>query len=178
MLAAAAKDLRIGRVVSVQVPKREVRVAPETDVPGRFAGLEVARFVDVRGGRHAWPVQAYRAAGRNVVLVLDGPDAAQLAALRKATVVISTAERGTLPEGQFFLDDVIGATVVDDADRILGEVTGVLETPAHSMLEVRGADDREYLIACVEAHVRHMDTEAGRVIVDPAFLLDHDGHAY
>lgn len=178
MLAAAQQDLRIGHVVSVQVLKREVRIAPETDVPGRFERLTTARFVDRHGARHVWPIRGYRPAGRNVVLTLDGPDDAQVAALRKATVVVPASERGALPEGAFFHDDVLGATVLDPAGHVLGEVTGVLDTPAYSLLEVRGADGREYLIACVPEHVRELDTDAGRVVVDPAFLLDSDGHAY
>ncbi len=178
MLAAADKDLRIGRVVSVQVPRREVRIAPETDVLDRFAHLATVRFIDMRGARQEWGVRAYRPAGRNVVLTLDGPDEAQVAALRQATVVIPAAERGHLPADQFFLDDVIGAVVLDPAGATLGEVIGVMETPAYSLLEVRGADDREYTIACVAPHVHDLDAAAGRVVVDPAYLLDVDGHAY
>lgn len=179
MHATAPAELRIGRVVSVQVPKREVRIAPETDVPDRFAALTTVRFRDREGAVHTWPVRAYRPAGANVVLTLEGPTDAEVAALRKATVIVPREERGELPEDMFFVDDAIGAEVVDAAGARIGEVTRVGGTPAQTVLEVRAdANGRTYSIACVPAHVLELDEAAGRVVVDPAFLLDEDGHAY
>lgn len=176
--AAAMEELRIGHVASVQVPRREVRIVPETDVPDRFATLTVARFRAIDGALHEWPVVDWRRAGAKVVLLLDGPDDAAMAALRRADVVIPADQRGALPEDMFFPGDVIGAVVTDPDGARLGEVTGVAGSPAQAVLEVLGDNGKHYAIACVSAHVLELDEAAGRVTVDPAFLLDESGRAY
>jgi 16S rRNA processing protein RimM len=54
----------------------------------------------------------------------------------------------------------------------LGSIAGVLQMPAHDVLVVRGGG-REYLIPAVEAIVKEVDLEAGRVRIDPpAGLLE------
>jgi 16S rRNA processing protein RimM len=54
----------------------------------------------------------------------------------------------------------------------LGNVADVLRMPAHDVLVVRGGE-REYLIPAVDAIVKEVDLEAGRVRIDPpAGLLE------
>jgi 16S rRNA processing protein RimM len=69
------------------------------------------------------------------------------------------------PKGHYYWADLIGLKVytVDAVD--LGVVTGVLETGANDVLEVKG--DRERLIPFVMGpYVKEVDLDAGRMTVD------------
>ena len=75
--------------------------------------------------------------------------------------------RGEMPEaeeGEYYWDDLIGLEVVNGEGAALGKVTGLLETGAHDVLQVTG--ERERLIPFVDAYVREVDLEAGRIVVD------------
>ena len=47
---------------------------------------------------------------------------------------------------------------------LLGQVSGLLETGAHDVIEVQG--ERERLIPFVDAFVREVDMDARRILVD------------
>jgi len=68
-----------------------------------------------------------------------------------------------LPKGRFFLADVIGARVVDEAGTELGALTEVIENPAQNIYVVRG--ETEHLIPAVPEFILSTDTEAGIVTV-------------
>jgi len=75
--------------------------------------------------------------------------------------------RGEMPEaeeGEYYWDDLIGLEVVNGEGAVLGQVTCLLETGAHDVLQVKG--ERERLIPFVDAYVREVDLEAGRIVVD------------
>ena len=69
----------------------------------------------------------------------------------------------TLPEGEYFDAELMGAAVLDDATgEELGTIRRVLHYPAHKVYEVRG--QREYLIPAVpEVFIASVDADAGVV---------------
>ena len=73
-------------------------------------------------------------------------------ALKGKTVCIDRAD-AKLPKGRFFLQDIIGAQVLNDED----------ETPASRIYVVKGA--REHLIPAVPEFIMSTDPEAGVIRV-------------
>ena len=49
------------------------------------------------------------------------------------SVLIRESERADLPDGEYYVDQLLGMDVVTDADRSLGKLTDVLVTPAHDV---------------------------------------------
>ena len=54
-------------------------------------------------------------------------------ALHGCSVMIKEAERAPLPEGEYYVDQLLGLDVVTDTGRSLGKLTDVLNTPAHDV---------------------------------------------
>jgi 16S rRNA processing protein RimM len=53
--------------------------------------------------------------------------------LQGCAVMIRESERAALPEGEFYVDQLLGLPVVTDTGRALGALVDVLSTPAHDV---------------------------------------------
>ncbi len=98
-----------------------------------------------------------------LIAKLEGTDDVNAAmALKERTI---TVDRGDvrLPKGTFFVQDILGARVVDEQGKEIGTLTDVLERPAQNIYVVRG--ETEHLIPAVPEFIRSIDAEAGVVTV-------------
>lgn len=82
--------------------------------------------------------------------------------LKGKTVHVARAD-ARLPKGAFFLQDIIGAQVVDENGREVGKLTDVMETPASRIYVVKG--ETEHLIPAVPEFIMSTDTGAGIITV-------------
>ena len=83
-------------------------------------------------------------------------------ALKNRVVQIARAD-ARLPRGAFFLQDIIGASVVDESGAEVGTLAEVLELPTQRVYVVRG--ETEHLIPAVPAFILNTDAEAGVITV-------------
>ena len=98
-----------------------------------------------------------------LIAKLEGTDDVNAAmALKERTI---TVDRGDvrLPKGTFFVQDILGARVVDEQGKEIGTLTDVLERPAQNIDVVQG--ETEHLIPAVPEFIRSIDAEAGVVTV-------------
>ncbi len=94
---------------------------------------------------------------------LEGVEDLNAAMALKGRLVEIAREDAPLPKGSFFLQDILGARVVDEEGREIGVLTEILERPASNVYVVRG--EEEHLIPAVPAFVLHTDAEQGVITV-------------
>ena len=94
---------------------------------------------------------------------LEGVEDLNAAMALKGRVLEIAREDAPLPPGGYFLPDILGARVVDEAGTELGTLTDVLERPASDVYVVQG--ETEHLIPAVPAFILHTDAERGVVTV-------------
>ena len=82
--------------------------------------------------------------------------------LKGKTVHIARAD-ARLPKGAFFIQDIIGAAVVDEDGQEVGKLTDVMETPASRIYVVQG--ETEHLIPAVPEFIMSTDVDAGIITV-------------
>lgn len=93
---------------------------------------------------------------------MDDRDAAE--AVVGMEIAVPREDRPAAEEGEYYWDDLIGLDVVNGEGAALGQVTGLLETGAHDVLQIQG--ERERLIPFVDAYVRAVDLAARRIVVE------------
>jgi 16S rRNA processing protein RimM len=115
---------------------------------------------DGRRTRHE--VTALRAvADGYLVRFADVSDREAAAALTLAEVRVPRAALPPLAPGEFYVEDVVGCAVDDEAGRPLGSVRETFWNGAHDVAIVAGPDGRERLIPLVPDFVLDVDA-AGR----------------
>ena len=130
--------------------------------------LESGRLsLSTAGGRRAVGIVSQREVKPGIrVLQLEGVedrDAAE--AVVGAEIVLGLAELDVPGPKSLRPYQLRGLRVLLPDGRVLGDVTDVLDLPAHDVLVVRG--DRDYLIPGVPEIVREVDLESGHVRVEP-----------
>lgn len=141
-----------------------VKLRSFTDPPER---LLQHRSVQLRLGS-AWTAYRIESSGRSggqLTAKLAGvDDRDQAQALRGAAVCVPRSELPQRDDKDFYRADLIGCEVVNLAGIRLGKVLHFVETPAQVLMVVRG--DQEYWVPAVPQHLRRVDLQARRVVVD------------
>ncbi len=160
---AASQWLPIGRIVGVFGIKGWVKVESYTEP--REAILNYTEWHLDRPASAARRIVTGRKHGHRVVASLEqieDRDAAR--ALVGATI---TVQRSALPElkpREYYRADLIGLRVVNEQGVVLGKVEHFIESPAHAVMVVRGA--QEHLLPVTPQHLRRVDFAAGEIRVD------------
>ncbi|MEZ5499919.1 MAG: ribosome maturation factor RimM [Steroidobacteraceae bacterium] len=93
---------------------------------------------------------------------IDSPE--QAAALAGLEVMVPRANLPAPPEGQHYLEDLVGCEVVNVDGVNFGKLEHFFDNGAHPVMVVHGATER--LIPMTPVHVQHVDLAARRLIVD------------
>ena len=112
-------------------------------------------------GELAEIVSSTRGSGGRPVICLDR------AVERGAELAVPRDSLPELPaeEGEFYVFQLVGLEVEQEDGRLLGRVREVLEYPANDVLEL----DSGASLPLVEACVRSVDVEGGRIVVAEGF---------
>lgn len=94
---------------------------------------------------------------------LEGVDDLNTAmALKGKTVEVLRAD-APLKEGEFFVQDILGFTVVDERGKTVGKLIDAFETPASMLYVVRG--ESEHLIPAVPEFILKIDDKRELILV-------------
>ena len=135
---------------------------PLTDFPERFARLSGVTLELPTGERRAATVEGSSASDPRILLKLEGVDDREGArALRGAYILIPRSQAISLPEGHYFVDDIVGLQVVTVSGESLGAVREVIHTGANDVYVTERA-----MIPATREVVRKVDLGAGTMTVD------------
>ena len=130
-------------------------VEDPSDRPERFAG-GATLYV---GGEPAKVVVSKRGSGGRPVIKLDRP------VERGTTLAVPREALPPLEEDEYYSFQLVGLTVEEEGGRVLGRIKDVLDYPANDVLEL----DSGLFLPLVEACVRQVDLEGGRIVVSVGF---------
>ena len=164
-----AERITVGKIVGAHGVKGVLRVFPLTDYPERFLDMETL-YIQRRGkpDRELEIVDVSTHEGKGVFLVTVAgvTDRDEAEALAGAVITVAPDELVELPEGEYWIDSLIGLEVINLEDgATLGEVEDVLKTGASDLYQVRTPEGAVKLIPAVVDIVREIDVEGGFVKV-------------
>lgn len=130
--------LVIGRVVKAHGVRGEVKVEVHTELPERFGWLEQV-YIGLSDPKPV-AVQQVRFQQPWVLLKLFGYDNRDDAEkLRAQWLLVPEDEALPLEEGEYYLYQIIGCTVVSDQGDTLGKISEVIETKANNVFVVESS---------------------------------------
>lgn len=150
--------IEAGRIVNTHGVAGEVKIEVWLDSP-QFMKRCGRLFI---GGAEK-KITAAREHKGFLLAKLDGVDDVNAAAALKGSTVRIDRADAPLPKGAYFLQDIIGARVVDEMGAEVGTLAEIMETPASRIYIVRG--EREHMIPAVPEFVLATDAENGVITV-------------
>ena len=129
-----------------------MKVNPAGFDPAFIAGFDTL-YID---GRPRAVASSRVHKGMLIVRFADVEDVNDAMTLKNKTVYFAR-EDAKLPKGRFFLADLIGADVIDEAGRPVGKLTEVLDLPAGAVYVVQG--EVEHTIPAVPEFILETNIE-------------------
>ena len=114
-------------------------------------------------------ILASRQTPKGFLVNLEGIGDRDLAAsLRGCELILDREELDAPDKEEFYVGDLVGLEVYDEAGTRIGSVADILERRAHDILFIRDDEKEtaEYYVPFTKLHVPTVDPEGGRVVVD------------
>lgn len=155
------EKILIGKITSAVGLKGEVKVYNYSD------GVSIYEETpQIYAGEKLYEVRSVRTQKNMVVLGLAGIDDRNAAEkLRGTELFVTEADLPELPEGQFYVRDLIGMEVISDEGEKIGLVTDVIQNTAQDIFEVEMESGKRVLIPKVDAYVKQIDGQERRITV-------------
>lgn len=160
--------LNIGKIVNTHGVRGEVRVWPQTDFPEiRFKpGNALWMIPPGAGDPVPVTVQSAREQKNVYVLKLAGIDDRNAAESRKGwELKVPAEDRVPLSEGEYYVSDIVGCSVVTDEEETIGVVADVLTPGANDVWVVRRPQGPDVLLPVIDDVVLEVDPAAKRIKV-------------
>ncbi|MBE3586498.1 ribosome maturation factor RimM [Desulfofundulus thermocisternus] len=165
--------INIGKIVTTQGHRGEVRVLPLTDFPERFEQMDEV-LIYHNGERKTYHIEKTWYHKSFVILKFrEVQDMNAALALRGAFLQVTPDQLVDLPEDTYYVFEIIGLDVYTPEEDWLGKVTDVLATGANDVYVVEGEAGRPLLIPALKSVVRKVDLGKKRMVVElPPGLKD------
>lgn len=152
------KLLEAGKIVTVFGLKGEVKVQPWCDTPEFLCEFDTLYY------KSGTPVNVERARVQKnmVIMKIEGTDSVEEAQKLRNRVLYIDREDVELDDGCYFIQDLIGLTVMESKDgKVYGKLSDVSQTGANDVYHIKAEDGKEYLIPAIPDVIDSIDLEGG-----------------
>ncbi len=162
--------LLCGKIVNTHGLDGTVKVLPYTDAPSFFDTIKSVYLPD----KTRLSLVGYRVQKGALLMRFREIDTVEKAEkLRNREIFVSREERPPLPDGRYYIVDILGLLVVCEDGRELGRVKDVLKTGSNDVYVVEG--EKEYLIPVIDEVILEINPAKGRIYIKPLKgLLDDE----
>lgn len=158
--------LTIGEIVNVHGVHGAVKVLPLTDDPARFKKLRKVR-VSFRGSIKEYSVENVQLQSKFVIVKFKEINDRDIAAgMRGAELEVGRGEAISLPEGSYFICDLIGCRVIEPDGSVLGVVDDVFSTGSNDVYSVKDSQGRNIMIPAIGQVIKKVDVEQGEILAE------------
>ena len=160
------KYLSVGQIVNTHGVNGEVKVYPLTDDVRRFRKLKKV-YIDGVEKNIVWS----KPGPKVVVMKIEGVDTIEAAMkFRDKYIDVSREDAVKLPEGRYYVPDLIGCNVWDEEGKDLGKVADVIFTPSNEVYWIKKDAENnieELLIPALKHIVVSVDIETQKIVIKP-----------
>jgi len=156
----------IGKVLSTQGNKGEIKVLPLTDSIDRFKKL-TSIFIRKNNNRKTLNVEKIRIKENMVIIKLKDIENINDAKMVVGSCLEVERENAVkLPKDTYFVFEIIGLKVYDENNIFLGKVENVISTGSNDVYVVNKKDKEELYIPAIHDVVKNIDLENKRITIN------------
>ena len=153
--------LQVGVIASTHGVRGEVKVFPTTDDVRRFKKLKEV-ILDTGKENRILEIEQVKFFKQFAILKFKGIDTLdEVEKYRKKSLYVTRENAVRLNKDEYFIADLIGLMVLDEAGEALGELEDVIETGANDVYQIKMNDGRQLLLPAIRQCVLEVDVEAG-----------------
>ena len=150
----------IGKIVNTFGIKGEVKLTPYTDNVAKFKKIK-----NIYVENEEMEIEEAKLQNNFVILKLKAIDTmAQAEELRNKRVFIKRPEK-ELPEGEYYIADLIGLNVYTDEGELLGKVLDIYNTGANDIYEVETLEKKKVLLPAIKDVLKDINIAENKIVV-------------
>jgi 16S rRNA processing protein RimM len=154
--------IAVTRISTPHGVRGEVKLQPLTDFPRRF---EETEFLLLADGRRL-VLESARLQRDTVLAKFRGMDTPEVwIPFRHKELYVTEDALMPLPEGQYYIHQIIGIAVYDENGAVQGVVNDVLQTGSNDVYVIQTPDDKEILLPAIDTVVKRIDMAERRMVV-------------
>ena len=159
------KYLELGQIVNTFGIKGQVKVKPFTEDIRRFEDLSEI-YVEKKNELKLFIIEKINYNKNMVILKLKGIETLEDAEkLRNSYLKIDRDELEELPEGTYYIADLIGLDVYTDENKLLGKVDYIYNAGSSDIYIVKDENGKEILLPGIDEVLKQVDLENKKIIV-------------
>lgn len=156
---------KVGVITSTHGVRGEVKVYPTTDDPRRFKRLKEV-LLDTGKERLPLEIEGVKFFKQFVILKFKGIDNINdVEKYRQKELYVPRKNAVRLSRDEYFVADLMGLRVIDEADAEVGILEEVMETGANDVYVIRMTDGKELLLPAIKQCVLEVNVKDGFVRV-------------
>lgn len=150
----------VGKIVNTFGIKGEVKVNLYTEDISNFKTKSKVYVNDKE-----MQVENSRLQKNMLILKLKGIDNMNDAENLRGSIIKVDRSKNDLPEGTYYIADLIGLDVYTEDGNLLGKVTDIYNTGANDIYTVKTQDGKEVLLPAIKDVIKQVDIQNGKIIV-------------
>lgn len=155
--------IEIGQIVNTHGLRGDLKVMPWCDDPEIFNELEYV-LIDNR----EYPIERSAIHKNMVLLKLGGINHINDAEMyRNKVLLVQREDLGELPEGTYYICDLLGCAVETNEGRSLGKVCDIIKTGSNDVYVVEDDSKKQILIPVIDEVIKSVDIENKKIVITP-----------
>ena len=150
----------VGKIVNTFGIKGEVKVNLYTEDISNFKTNNKVYVNDKE-----MQVENSRLQKNMLILKLKGIDNMNDAEDLRGSIIKVDRSKNDLPEGTYYIADLIGLDVYTEDGSLLGKVIDIYNTGANDIYTVKTQDGKEVLLPAIKDVIKQVDIQNGKIIV-------------
>ncbi len=160
------KYLELGQIVNVKGLKGEVKVNSFTDDNTKFERISKV-FIKQKNNLAEYEIEKVGYAKNQVIIKFKNINTIEEAEkLRNSFIVIDREILGDLPEGVYYIADLLGLDVYTENNEYLGKVDDIYNTGSNDIYVVKDELGKQKLLPGIDEVIKKIDLEANKIIVN------------
>jgi 16S rRNA processing protein RimM len=156
--------VEVGKIVAPHGVRGEVRVVRLSEFD---QAVDNAKEFYVEG-KGWWAVEGMRFHKQFILLKLIGVNDIDAAIVLKNKLLFLSREAiGDLPEGRYYIEDLLGITVFDLKGNLLGALSEVLQTGSNDVYVIKKTGVKDLLLPALKTVIKETDIVGRKMLVDP-----------
>lgn len=156
----------VGKIINSHGIKGEVKVFPLTDDINRFDLLKNL-YIGENKVKHQMQGVKYH---KNLAIIKfkEYNDINEILKFKDDFIYVDDDEKVVLPEGHFFIHDLLKSQVFDVDSNLIGTLENVIQGPSNDIYVVKDLEkDKEYLIPAVKQFIVEVNIVDKKIVIDP-----------
>lgn len=157
--------LEVGKIVNTHGLRGEVKVVPWTDYPEVFEDIETV-YIKKKSDYERLDIAGIKYQKNNLIIrFAQLKDINEAEKYKNRVLYAERASLGELPEGVYYIADLIGLDVVKEDGEKVGVISDVFNTGSNDIYEVKREGQKNLLLPVIDDVVLNIDIENKKVTV-------------